>query len=131
MILVVTLLFAFILTALVLNSIESGLIENKLALNFKQGAIVFAAAQSELMVREAIIRGDRIKLPATKVTINCQEKLIAIDKCNKKRYQISVTARYQMISVQLVAIYNWLGRADKLACKNEVGGGQLYWAAFR
>lgn len=63
MVLIVTLLFVFVLTGLVLTSIESAVIENKLASNYKTESIVFQAAESGLKAGEAAIRGESIRLP--------------------------------------------------------------------
>ena len=130
MVLLTTLLFVFILTALLLGSIESDLLESKLALHFQENAVAFQAAEAGLAAGAAAIRGEHMKLPATKANINYQEKLLSITTCGKKRYKITATAHYHSISVPLFAFYDWLRNTNRAACKNQVGGRRLYWGAI-
>ncbi len=129
MVLIVTLLFVFVLTGLVLTSIESAVIENKLASNYKTESIVFQAAESGLKAGEAAIRGESIRLPSSQATISYQEKLLSIDPCAQKRYQVDSTARYDAITVRLFSVYDWLGQTNKPSCKSEVGGKRFFWSA--
>lgn len=128
MVLIVTLLFVFVLTALVLKSIESALIENETASTYKAESIVFQVAESGLKAGEAAIRGEPIKLPSSQAMISYQEKLLSIDPCVRKRYQVDSTARYHAITVRLFSAYDWLSQTNKSSCKNEVGGKRFFWS---
>jgi len=129
-ILVITSLFIFILTTVALNSFEDGILENKLASNFKRKNFILQVAESELQMREAEIHREYWMQHLSRVKVSYQKNLLSVDSCHKKRYQITVTVRYQGSSIMLHAIDDFLDRTNKLICKNEVGFKRVYWSVI-
>src|SRR3990167_6829577 len=127
MVLVITLLFLYSLTLIILNSVEVDLLESKIQFNFYQDSMVFQAAEAGLVVAEAKIRGDPLELPNSKVNIQYVSKTLAVDRCHKKRYHIDSVATYQGVRVNLSSEYEWLGKTSDSACQQELGGGRVYW----
>ncbi len=129
MILVMTLLFTFLLTLIVLSGIENSLLENKLSNHFLAQSVAFQAAEAGLVVAESNIRGEPMALPAMKASVYYATEFMSSDLCHKKHYQIHSTGRYQGIQVALSSEYDWLLESGNPSCRREVGGRRVFWGS--
>ena len=123
-VLLLTLLFLFVITLLVSNSIENSLLETKMSANGYYKAMAWEVAETGLRIAEARISG---KVIEGSVGAQYHIKLLKTDTCGRARYQITSRGCYQGVQRVLVSEYDELNRASSVACKREIASRRVLW----
>lgn len=124
--LITVLIFSVVMTGLLLSTMETNWLTNKMNNQFYNKFIAFNAAETGLISQVAAIQQQSFIMPSSEAKIVTQRKLINEDACQKKRYQILASAEYRHAVVNLRSIYEYLPMPTK-KCVDEKIDQRVYW----
>jgi type IV pilus assembly protein PilX len=125
--LLTALLFSFVITGLLLSTLENNLLDAKVAHYFYDKMIAFESAEAGLLAAESEIQNKTFMAPLSKATVTKKIEIIHEDACHKKTYQITVSAQYQHAKIKLQSIYDFLPNPQTTACLSEKINQRLFW----
>jgi hypothetical protein len=118
MILLVTLLMTSIMLLIALILLQSSAMDIALQHQHKDKMMVFAAAESGLIVAEALLSHMPVIFPATKVNVRYYFQSLGVDSAGNKLFQIHSIAYYHHVRIHLECQY-LLNQSNK--------GVRLWW----
>ena len=116
-ILIITLIFVFVLTLLVVSGNQNSIIENKMQNNSSQLSSVFARA--DLGMQQAILQLENksILLPDSPISLTVNKKIIDVDACDNQTLAFQSIAQRFNLRVVLNSVVIFAKVPHKTHCR--------------